>query len=679
MDALKNNVADLLWDGPGSDMQVLRVEAHSALSEMPVTEVELRSPDPNIDFSQMLRAETKIKIKCGPELQDTRILKGLITRFYHKRSRHGNLRTSSTKVYSYEVEIRPALWLLTRRFKSQIYQKMTVKDIVSEILDEFSVRFQWKTQRSTRSRMYCVQFQETDFSFISRLLEDEGICFFIDEEKDEVIFADDPSAFDPCKPTDEVPYIEDGGGSFSYGRHEMIREFAYREEISRGKVTLHHYNYETSQTNLQTCKNAPDAPCFGDLESYHHAMIYHDLGEGRDYASVQTDEAYACGIEASGSSSCRSFATGHVMKMKDHFREAYNIRWLLTSVSISATQGDFDCFFTAQPADKVYRPPMRTPRPRVMGTQTAMVTGPSGSEVYLDEMGRCKIQFHWDRDGERDDRSSMWVRVSNGYAGRDYGIQWIPRVGNEVLVAFVNGDPDLPVVVGRLYNDFNTPPLGPAEKYQNIIKDICDNHMMFDASEGKEVYDMRAQRNMNVTVVNDQSVSVGGNQGISVGNDRSVSVGNDETVEVGANQSTTVGADQTNQVASNQNETVGANVEQQIGGTYAQVVAGDSSTQVGGGRTTIVSAMDSTNCGAYQCISQGKGEITCAGSFDLTAAGTTSLKSAGATNVTAGGGIDMSAPSVSIKAGSISLSCGGGSITITPAGVTLTGLLKHNC
>lgn len=679
MDAFKNNVADLLWDGPGSDMQVLRVEAHSALSELPVTEVELRSPDPNIDFAQMLRSETKIKIKCGTQLADTRILKGIITRFYHKRSRHGNLRSSSNKVYTYEVEVRPKLWLLTRRFKSHVFQKMSVQEIVSEILDEFGVSYNWKNLRSPRSRMYCVQFQESDFNFVSRLLEDEGICYFVDEEKDEVIFADDPSNFEPCKPTDEVPYIEDGGGSYSYGRHEMIREFSYREEISHGKVMLHHYNYETSQTNLQTCNNASDVPCFEDLESYHHGLIYHDLNEGKDYASLQTDEAYACGIQAYGSGSCRSFAVGHVMKMKEHFRDAYNARWLLTSVSISATQGDFMCHFTAQPADKVYRPPLRTPRPRVMGTQTAMVTGPSGSEVYLDDMGRCKIQFHWDREGERDDRSSMWVRVANGYAGRDYGIQWIPRVGHEVLVSFVDGNPDLPVVVGRLYNDFNSAPLGPGEKYQNLIKDICDNHMMFDASEGKEVYDMRAQRDMTVTVVNDQSVSVGGNQGISVGNDRSVSVGNDETVEVGANQTITIGADQTNNVTSNQMEVVGSNVEQQIGGTYAQVVASDSSTQVGGGRTTTVSGMDWTECGAYKRISHGDGAIQTSGSFDLTSAGSTTIKTAGSTSITSGGGVTVSAPSVTINAGSITLSCGGGSISITPAGVTLTGLIKHNC
>jgi len=549
--AAKHNVADLIWRGPGEEVEILSLNIQESISDCYMIHAHIKSPSPSLSFGEMLKAETQIVLMAGPDLTTERIFSGIITRLAKGRTRFGQLGTATGQNYFYDVEIRPKFWLLTKRFRSKVFQNMTVQDIVKEVIGEYGITDQWQLKGSLLTHDYIVQYEETDYNFVTRLLETEGLWFYFDQENAKVVFCNDHSARPDCTPTSEIPYIEEVSHRFKEGKMEFISDFSYSEEVGTAKYVMDHYNHETSQTSINSESNEGQVPSFSQLESYEHSQNYKDASEGDFYTGIRKEEALSGIRRGWGNTSCRSFEVGYMMQITDHFRGDLNGSWFLTQVNITAEQGKFQCHFACIQADVVYRAPRKTPIPRVLGFQTATVTGPPGAKVYLDDLGRCKIQFHWDREGEENDRSSMWVRVSNGYAGKDYGMQFIPRVGHEVLVNFVDGNPDLPIVMGRVYNDFNGPPLGPTKKYQNIIKSIKDNHLMFDDTDSKEKVDIRAQKDMSEQIINDLS--------ISVGHDMSTSVGNDQTLTVGGNQTSTITKDQTVNVIKNQTQNITMN------------------------------------------------------------------------------------------------------------------------
>lgn len=590
MSALKNNVADLIWKKPGKDVQIVSMKAHFALNELYQIQVEVKSTCAELKPEGMLNEEAELVLKCGAELEDERIFGGIITRFIQGRTRHGNLQQATTPIYGYQLEIRPKLWLLTRQFRSKVYYPdKTVRDIVEQVLDDHSVKGKWEIAGDLPTREYVVQYNETDYQFIRRLLEDEGICFYFDQEQGKVIFSNKPSGHCDCRPIPDARYVEEVSPRYQFGKQEFIRDFSYEEEIASGAMALHHYNYETSQIRLLSENESSECPSASNLETYEHSQNFVDMSEGDCYADLRQEMHFGQGKLGRGSGSCRSLEAGYVVNISDHFRSELNGRWLLVTTLITAEQGHFQCRFGALLAKIPYRPIRATPRPKVLGLQTAVVTGPRMGEPYLDRMGRCKVQFHWDREGEKDEGSSMWVRVSNNYAGKDYGIQWIPRVGHEVLVTFIDGDPSQPIVTGRVYNDFNTNPLGPAEKYQNIIKTIKDNHLLFDDKDGAERVDVRAHRDMNTLVERNDTQTVGSDRQIGVGHDHTESIRNDMTISVGRDLSETVGK--------NYDESVGKNLTISVGNDMRTQVDDDKSLTVGDNLTENVASNISVSAG----------------------------------------------------------------------------------
>lgn len=580
MSANKNNTADIIWDLPGSNISVMDFQTEQAISELYLTKVRIKTPDPALAFADMLYAEAKLTLKCGDYLDDARTFGGIITRFGQGRTLHGNLPNATQPMYSYEVEIRPKLWLLTRQFRSRVYQKMSAKDIIEQILGEFGIANTWNLNGSPYIRDYCVQYQETDYAFMSRLLEDEGICFYFDQQASKVVFCDNADGHTQVQPIGTAKYIEERTHHFGFGKHEFIGEFSYEQMVQTGAFSLSNKNYETSQYDLTVKATDGEKPCFTDLEYYEHTRNYRDRSEGDIYLKYIKEGAAAEARLGHGVATCRAFEAGQWFTMSDHYRKELNVNWLLLSCRIEAEQGKFKCWFTALHRDIPFRPLRRTPKPKVFGLQTALITGPPGSKVYLDQFGRCKLKFHWERKDPDDDRSSMWVRVSNNYAGKDYGIQWIPRVGHEVLVTFIEGDPDRPVVTGRVYNDFNTPPLGPAKKFQNIIKSIKDNHIMFDDKDGAELVEIRAEKNMDTLVVNDDSQDIG--------NDRTIVVGRHHRENIGKNMFVDVGANLTEKVVNDYDETVGEHHSLTIGKNHTTTVGDNQELTVGGDQDHII-------------------------------------------------------------------------------------------
>jgi len=706
MAATKHNVADLIWQSPGSEMEPLSLRLHAALSTLYTIEVEIKHAEPGLTFSDMLHAKAKIVSKIGPDLGTDRIYGGIITRFSQGRTRHGNLENAAKKSYIYHVEIRPSLWLSTRGQNTRVFQNMTAQAIVEDVVGSYGIAMDWQVAGELPERIYCVQYAESDYAFISRLLEDEGICFFFDQEAETVIFSDHIGGHPDVKPTAEATYVEEISRRMSFGKQEFISDFTYEETIGTGTFAQHHYNYETSQTDISAEDSEGEVPNFTELEQYAHSQNYVDGAQGSRYAMLRKEAATSWAKHGHGETTCRGFDVGSCFQMKKHFRDDLNVKWLLTETDIQIEQGRFFCRFGAQPADIPFRPAQKTPRPKVTGLQTATVTGPAGAEVYLDDLGRCKLQFHWDREGSKDDRSSMWVRVSNNYAGKDYGIQWIPRIGHEVVVTFIDGDPDLPLVTGRVYNDFNTPPLGPAQKYQNIIKTIKDNHLIFDDTDGAEMVDIRGQKDMTTLVMNDQSATIKNDRSVTVENDQTTTVVNNNTADIGVDQKVTVGSNESYAVGSDQSVSVGANQDVSIGADQSTQVGGSQKLTVLGSQTTVVNGSRSVSCssseskkvagsqevsvganvtevvGANQSVTVGGSQTVNVAANQTVSVGASASLNAGASIVAnAGGGITLTcgASTISMTPGSITLNCGGSTISLTP-GVTIAAapILKLN-
>ncbi len=590
MSAIKNNVADLLWKSPGSKIQILSLQGHEALSQLYVFKALIKTRDAGLSFAQMLDKEVSIVMMAGPELTDERHFSGIITKFSQARTHHGDVDASNDKWYTYHVEFRPKFWLTTKQSASKVFQEKTSKDIISEVLGDSGVTFEWKLQGDPPERLYTLQYEETDFNFISRLLEHDGISYFFDHKNKKVVFTDNPGGFPDCTPTADANYDEEVGMVYAMGKEEVVSDFTYEETIGTGKVVLNDYFYEAAQSDQKVTETEGAVPNFSKLEQYEHTQNYDNVGLGTVYARIRKEENIYTSKAAHGRATCRSFCPGHIFTLAKHFRGECNRRWILTETRYNLEQGHFSVHFSAVGADVKVRPARVTPKPRIYGVQTAEVTGPPGAKVYLDEMGRAKLQFHWDREGSKNDRSSMWVRVANNYAGKDYGIQWIPRIGHEVLVSFVNGDPDCPVVTGRVYNNYNQAPLGPANKWQNIIKTIKDNHILFDDQDGKELVDIRAQKDMKTLVLNDNTRQVNNDEFIIINNNRSIEVEKQHDEEIGTNM----------------NINVGENLAQTVGKGFTQVVGKDASISVGKNAARRVKGEDLTEIDLEASLSVGK-------------------------------------------------------------------------
>ncbi len=530
-----NKDDNIFWNGPGNIKRVIDFQANEGLSQLGTITVTVISDEPKLATDSLLFKSTKISIEVGEGLKEMRLFQGLIISISQGESAHGNIQTSTVKEYFYKLLIRPRLWLLTQTTRSETFIKTNVQELVSTRLKAAKVRFKWNVKAKPRYREHAVQYAESDFAFLNRLLEDEGITYYQDHEADTVVFCDRPDAHPDCRPFNHAHYRETHEIFSKQADQEAISTMTYRESVGAGAFSVNDYNHEAAKTPLFAEETTTDHRARSELSVYEHPADHGDHTQGQAIAKRRLEAAIAGLTGLTGSASCRSFAHGHCFNLQHHWRKDLNRKWLLVHTQIAVDKSRFICRFQAIPASTTFRPQRRTPIPKEFGIQTAKVTGPKGAKVYLDDLGRCKLRFHWEREGSADDRSSRWVRVNNGYAGRDYGIQFIPRVGTEVLVQFIDGNPDRPVVVGRAYNDADKPPLGPSQKWQNIVKSIKDNHLLFDDEDGKELLQLRAQRNMHTHVENDQS--------ILIKHDRSLEIQNNDHQIVKVNRFEEIGND----------------------------------------------------------------------------------------------------------------------------------------
>ncbi|HEY8039538.1 MAG TPA: type VI secretion system tip protein VgrG, partial [Polyangiaceae bacterium] len=521
-------------EGFSEELRVVHFEGYEGISQLFEFEVTVGAESSAIAFADIVRKKASLTIH--PDGEDhPRLVHGVVSRF-EQGSPH---RRGST----YRITVVPWAWMLEQRVDSRIFQDMTAPDIVQKVLQAAGYTsgddFKLSLQGTYVTRDYCVQYRETDWDFVSRLLEEEGIAYFFehDEAKHTLVLVDRPAAWPPIAGEATLIFRQAEGalGGIAHGTH--VTRFAMSEEVRPGKVTLRDWNFEKPALKLEADKEAAKDT---NLEVYDQPGEYGVPADGEALAAVRLEELQAPRRTGRGESTCARLSGGHELTLSEHPREDFNTGYLVTRVEHWGTEPDMEVMgegsetpyrnrFEAIPSTVVFRPARVTRRPQIHGVQTAIVVGPQGEEIYADKHGRVKVQFHWDRLGKNDDKSSCWVRVAQMWASAAFGAMFLPRVKDEVVVAFLEGDPDKPLVVGRVYHGTNVVPYAlPDEKTKSTIKshsspqagDDAFNELRFEDKKGSEEVFLQAQKDWTINVKNDKNQKVGHDETLEVGNDR---------------------------------------------------------------------------------------------------------------------------------------------------------------
>lgn len=546
--------------------------------------LELLSTDPGIKAEDILQKEVTIKMRLsnGGERQ----IHGIVNRF----TQLGR----SDDLTSYEAVVVPWLWFLSLSRNCRIFQNKSVPEIIQEVLRDHGQRdFENRCTGNYPKREYCVQYRETDLDFISRLMEEEGIFYFFKhgDSRHDLILADGKGAIQPC------PEISRAAVSDQPREDEdTVMRFRQEHAVYVGKVELNDYDYLQPSLSLSSSVAGEGV---GELYDYHPGR-YNSPDEGGRLARIRLEAEEALQHVVRGVGNCRFLQAGHRFDLEEHYREDVNRTYTLLEVRVYAKSEDylgrdalpyeFHSEFLAIPYDIPYRPPARTPKPVIRGTQTALVVGKSGEEIWVDKHGRVKIQFYWDRLGKKDENSSCWVRLATAWAGKGWGTIHIPRVGQEVVVQFLEGDPDQPLIVGSVYNAEQTPPYTlPDNQTQSGIKSRSSkggaegdfNEIRMEDKKGSELLYIHAQKDMEVVVENDRTEEVGRDETITIKGNRTETVEKDESIEIQGNRTEKVERDETITITGQRKEEVGKDESVQVKGNRETKVDRDDKLDVG--------------------------------------------------------------------------------------------------
>jgi type VI secretion system secreted protein VgrG len=584
--------------------------------------LDMVSKSNNVSADALIRQPISINM----ELSDggSRVIHGRVSRFVQFGSNDG--------LTSYRADVVPWLWFLSLSSDCRIFQKLSILEIIKKIFDENGFPdYQIKCVKSYPKREYCVQYRESHLDFVSRLMEEEGIFYFFEHSgsKHTLIVADAASAVKAS--------VSAKAKMAAAGKDNPTDDVLDRVELETsartGKVVLADYNPATPSTQLRSIASGKHKE-----EVYDYPGNFFVRDEGDRYARIRLEEREAMQVVVRGEGNVRGLQTGSKFDLVGHYRGDMNKSYLLLRVWHSGSVGSYHAGTEAQamyrtrfigiPADVPYHPARVTPKPRVFGSQTAVVVGKSGDEIDVDANGQVIVQFHWDRNGAKDEKSSCRVRVSSTWAGKGWGFIQIPRIGQEVIVDFLEGDPDRPIITGRVYNAEQVPPYAlPTHDTQSGVKSRSArggasdnfNEIRFEDKKGEEELYIHAEKDKKevvendndeeighdetITVKNDQSVSVGNDQSINVSKNRSKSVGKDETITVGKNRSANVSENESLTVGKNRDQSVGKSENINVGENRSLAVTKDATISVGGKRSTSVTKDDELNVGKNLTVS----------------------------------------------------------------------------
>ena len=507
-------------DAVEHDFSVLEFTGVERLNQPYAIELTLVSERADIDPASLLHLPAWLEISPGGGLH------GFITRFTQGES--------GRRLTRYQLRLSPQLGYLEYRTNQRIFQHQSVEQIISCVLRENAIHsdaWRFSLNADLGERRYCTQYDETDLHFIQRLCEEEGLHFHFEHSRQGhvLVFGDDQTSF---------PQLESIGfsqGSGMVADQPVVKRFSLTAATRPDRVSRRDYNFETPHLLLETGARLESAPAQPALEDYDYPGGFSDRGRGRQLSQIQLERHRSHQLEARGEGDRPDLRSGHFLPLTGHLRDDWNDLWLLTEVhhqgkqpqaleeSISSDTSVAEGFvqgyrnrFVATPWQAIWRPPLEHPKPRIAGSQSAVVTGPAGEEIHCDQHGRVKVQFHWDREAQADEHTSCWLRVASGWAGDRYGAIAIPRVGMEVLVSFLEGDPDQPLITGCLYHVEHVPPIElPAHKTRSSFKTLSSpggegyNELRIEDRKGAEQVYIHAQRDWDQRIEHDQRLHVG--------------------------------------------------------------------------------------------------------------------------------------------------------------------------
>jgi type VI secretion system secreted protein VgrG len=555
-----------------------RLQAWSELSRPFEFQLTLLSTQQDIKFDDVLGKQVSVKLLLPKSKY--RYFSGYVARF----AQSGMV----GRYYRYTATVRPWLWFLTRTADCRIFQDMTVPDIIKKIFaDHPSADFEFNPSTSYRQWTYCVQYRETDFNFVSRLMEQEGIYYYFQHTngKNILMLADSISAHNAFDGYADVIFheVESGGAS-----REAVNGWTMEKEVQPIMYALQDFDFKKPKNSLLGVASVTREYGAATFEMFDYPGEYVEESEGDRLADVRLKEIQAQYEVLEGQGNVRGLSTGCTFKLKKHPRPDQNREYLITSVALSADGGPFgssgggagadgehfSCSFTCIDKTYQFRTARLTPKPIIQGPQTAIVVGPSGEEIYTDKYARVKVLFHWDRYSKADEKSSCWVRVSQGLAGKGWGQISNPRIGQEVIIEFLEGDPDRPIITGRVYNGEAMPPYPlPAHQTVSAIKSNSSkggagfNEIRLEDKKGDEQIFMHGEKNLDIRIKNDAFETIG--------NDRHLVVTKDQIEHVKNNRGETVDADHTEKIGKDRHLTVVGKEATEIGGSQSLTVKGD--------------------------------------------------------------------------------------------------------
>jgi type VI secretion system secreted protein VgrG len=631
----------------GKDVLVIEsIEGGEGISRLFEYNVDLlASADTSIDPTALVGSKVTVAIGLN-DVDGFRYINGIVASFDQS--------AGDAEFNVYRARIVPSMWQLTLSANCRVFQSKTVLDIAKEVIGEYTLSLSDQTTGSYEVLEYCTQYSESDFQFVSRILEESGIFYWFEhsDQDNKIVLGDDRNAYQDCPLSSTVPYaLNSRGAEGAYGA--MITEFTSTATMVSGKHSTSDYNYRNFARADATDKNSASPYGKNAFDQYLYPAGAEGYADGATQPTSDIEDLFIeTRVQASdamaevlrGVSNARSLCAGYTFSMEDHPRDEWNRKYLLTTVTMSADQvppyrasdqgkdEEYSNQFTAVSSDIVYKPAKTFRKPRIYGPQTALVVGPSGEEIYLDDLGRIKVRFFWDKKDDRDSTvNTTWVRVAQPWAGNGWGAYFWPRVKDEVVVQFLNGDPDNPVVTGSVYNAINTVPYPlPDNSTRSGIMTRSSkggsaanaNELRFEDKKGDEQVYIHAEKDMDVSIEHDRRISVGNNDSLIV-------TGN-QTEEIDQNFNRNIKSNLVENISSNADLYIGGNLTEAVGGNHALNVSSSQSIQVGS---------------AYS--------LDCNGTVYINAA-----------------------TSLVIQAGmELSLVAGGNFVTIGPSGVAISGVM----
>ena len=562
----------------GEDVLLLQgFSGHEGISRLFSFHLDLLSENSVISFSSLIGQSVTISVTQSDNTP--RYFNGVVSRFAQSGV--------DARFTHYQMEVVPWVWLLTRFADCRIFQNMAVPDIIQQVFnDRGFTDFKNSLTGTYDPREYCVQYRETDFNFISRLMEQSGILYFFQHEdgKHTLVLADSASVHHTCPGQEIAGYNLVTGG---LDDDDVVTSWHIEQELRSGKYSLTDYNFETPSANLlATEPSVVNVGGNADYELYDYPGEYLTRSQGSGFATIRMQEEEASHLVASGSSVCRGFTSGYKFTLKDYYRDDMNISYVLVEIQHVASVGgsyslegggagtSYSNHITSIPETVPFRPARVTPKPFVQGPQTAVVVGKSGEEIWVDKYGRIKVQFYWDRQGKQDENSSCWIRVSQPWAGKSWGAISIPRIGQEVIVSFLEGDPDRPIITGRVYNADQTVPYElPDKQTRSTLMTRSSkgggssnfNEIRFEDKAGSEQLFINAEKDMDHRVENDSREYVGKDRSLIVKGKQLEKVEGDLHSQVTGNSCAKIGQNLSLQVGQNLYEKSGTNFAHEAG------------------------------------------------------------------------------------------------------------------